>query len=101
MIDKLPNPPIPIGNYVTLKTVNNLIYTSGHVPITDNYLNDFIGKIGKELTDKEGYKAAALVCDLTISTLVNNGVNFSKMDQPLVARTIMWYGLVQCSLVLA
>ena len=79
MIDKLPNPPIPIGNYVTLKTVNNLIYTSGHVPITDKYLNDFVGKIGKELSDKDGYNAAALVCDLTISTLVNNGINIEQI----------------------
>ena len=80
MTDKLPNPPIPIGNYVTLRTVNNLIYTSGHVPLTDQGSNIYIGKIGKEISEDEGYQAAALVCDLTISTVLNNEINIEQIS---------------------
>ncbi len=80
MKDKLPNPPVPIGNYVTLRTVDNLVYTSGHVPLTDNDASNFIGKIGKEISDEEGYQAAALVCDLTISTVVNNEIQIKQIS---------------------
>ena len=34
MNNNLPNPPKAVGNYTTIKKIGNLIYTSGHVPIT-------------------------------------------------------------------
>ena len=79
MKNNLPNPPVPIGNYVTLKTVDNYIYTSGHIPIKDDEPNKYIGKVGKEISEEEGYKAASLVCDLTISTILENKINTDKI----------------------
>ena len=36
MNNNLPNPPKAVGNYTTIKKIGNLIYTSGHVPITED-----------------------------------------------------------------
>ena len=67
MDNYLPKPPKAVGNYTTIKKVNNLIFTSGHVPITDNI--KYIGKIPSEQSTEEGYKAASLCAELTIATL--------------------------------
>ena len=67
MNNNLPKPPKAVGNYTTIKRVNDIIYTSGHVPITDD--KKFIGKIPKEQSTEEGYEAASLCAELTLATL--------------------------------
>ena len=71
MDKNLPIAPKAIGNYVTYKKVGNLVYTSGHVPISDD--KKYIGKIPSEVSLEDGYKAAELCAELTISTLIKNG----------------------------
>ena len=68
MDKNLPIAPKAIGNYVTYKKVGNLVYTSGHVPISDD--KKYIGKIPSEVSLEDGYKAAELCAELTISTLI-------------------------------
>ena len=63
----LPNPPQAVGNYITVKRAGNLIYTSGHIPITESI--KFTGKVPSEVSVEEAYKAAALCAELTLSTL--------------------------------
>ena len=70
MDNNLPKPPKAVGNYTTIKRVNDIIYTSGHVPITDD--KKFIGKIPKEQSTEEGYEAASLCAELTLATLSKN-----------------------------
>ena len=70
MDNNLPKPPKAVGNYTTIKRVNNIIYTSGHVPITEE--KKFIGKIPKEQSTEEGYEAASLCAELTLATLSEN-----------------------------
>jgi len=79
MDKNLPIAPKAIGNYVTYKKVGNLVYTSGHVPISDD--KKYIGKIPSEVSLEDGYKAAELCAELTISTLIKNG-DIDKL-QPL------------------
>jgi len=67
MHNNLPKPPKAVGNYTTIKRVNDIIYTSGHVPITDD--KKFIGKIPKDQSTEEGYEAASLCAELTLATL--------------------------------
>ncbi len=67
MDNNLPKPPKAVGNYTTIKRVNDIIYTSGHVPITDD--KKFIGKIPKDQSTEEGYEAASLCAELTLATL--------------------------------
>ena len=70
MDNNLPKPPKAVGNYTTIKKVNNIIYTSGHVPISEE--KKFIGKIPNEQSTEEGYKAASLCAELTLATLSEN-----------------------------
>jgi len=70
MDNNLPKPPKAVGNYTTIKKVNNIIYTSGHVPITEE--KKFIGKIPNEQSTEEGYEAASLCAELTLATLSEN-----------------------------
>ena len=53
MNNKLPEAPKAAGNYVTVKKVGDFIYTSGHVPITDE--KKIVGKIPSEISVEEGY----------------------------------------------
>ena len=71
MDKNLPTAPEAIGNYVTYKKIGNFVYTSGHVPISDD--KKYIGKIPSEVSLEDGYKAAELCAELTISTLIKNG----------------------------
>ena len=68
MNDKLPEAPKAAGNYVTVKKIGDFIYTSGHVPITDE--KKIIGKIPNEISIDEGYDAASLCAELTIASLL-------------------------------
>ena len=79
MNEELPLPPKAIGNYVTYKKSGNLIFTSGHVPISDN--KKYIGKVPNDITIDDAYLAAALCAELTISTLKAN-TDINKL-QPL------------------
>ena len=68
MNNNLPEAPKAVGNYVTVKKIGDFIYTSGHVPITDE--KKIVGKIPSEISVEEGYDAASLCADLTIATLL-------------------------------
>ena len=70
MNNNLPKPPNAVGNYTTIKKIGNLIYTSGHVPITEDV--KYIGKIPNDQTTEDGYKAASLCAELTLATLSEN-----------------------------
>ncbi len=68
MNDELPEAPKAAGNYVTVKKIGDFIYTSGHVPFTDE--KKIIGKIPNEISIEEGYDAASLCAELTIASLL-------------------------------
>ena len=68
MSKDLPIAPEAIGNYVTYKKIGNYVYTSGHVPITEQ--NKFIGKIPSEVSIDDGIK-------LTIEWFIENEKNIT------------------------
>ena len=60
----LPEAKPPVGSYVATKIVGNLLYISGQISISEK--GELIkGKIGKDLSTEEGYKAAER-CGLSI-----------------------------------
>ena len=64
----LPDAKDPVGAYVATKITGNLIFISGQISISSN--GDLIkGKIGKDLSTDEGYKAAER-CGLSIISQV-------------------------------
>ena len=83
MNNKLPEAPKAAGNYVTVKKVGDFIYTSGHVPITDE--KKIVGKIPSEISVEEGYEAASLCAELTISSLLTiSDLNKLKALKPFL-----------------
>ena len=65
---ELPEAKAPVGNYVATKIVGNLLYVSGQVSINSN--GELIkGKVGRDLTTDEAYKAAER-CGLSIISQV-------------------------------
>ena len=60
----LPEAKPPVGSYVATKIVGNLLYISGQISISEN--GELIkGKVGKDLSIDDGYKAAER-CGLSI-----------------------------------
>ena len=53
----LPDPKNPVGAYVATKIVGNLLFISGQISIDENK-NLIKGKVGKDLSLDQGYKAA-------------------------------------------
>ena len=70
---ELPSAKPPVGSYVATKIVGNLIYISGQISISED--GKLIkGKVGKELSTDEGYKAAKR-CGLSIIAQVKEACN--------------------------
>jgi len=75
----LPEAKPPVGSYVATKITGKLLYISGQISISEN--GELIkGKIGKDLTTEDGYKAAER-CGLSIVAQAKRacGDNLSKI----------------------
>ena len=70
---ELPEAKAPVGSYVATKIVGKLLYVSGQISI-DSKGNLIKGKVGKDLTTDEAYKAAGR-CGLSIIAQVKNACN--------------------------
>ena len=70
---KLPEPMSPVGSYVASKIINKLLFISGQISI-DSEGNLIKGKIGKDLSIDEGYKAAER-CALSIVAQAKKACN--------------------------
>lgn len=55
----LPEAPKPVAAYVPAVQAGNLIFTAGQIPLAEGQIK-FKGKVGKDLTQEEGYQAARL-----------------------------------------
>jgi enamine deaminase RidA (YjgF/YER057c/UK114 family) len=76
---ELPEAKAPVGSYVATKIVGNLLYISGQISM--NSKGELIkGKVGKDLTTDEAYKAAER-CGLSIVAQVKKacGGDLSKV----------------------
>ena len=70
---QLPRAPDPVGAYVAFKKVNNLLYISGQLPISNDG-KIVKGKIGKDLTLEDGQKASKL-CVINILAQVKKALD--------------------------
>ena len=69
---QIPTAPSPVGNYLAFRISGNKIYISGQLPIDKNGIM-IKGKIGNELTEEDG-KKAALLCMLNSIGHLKNAV---------------------------
>ncbi len=77
---ELPEAPKPLAAYIPAIKVDNLVFTAGQLPIIKGQLK-FIGKLGIELTEEDGMKAAeisALNCLSVIKSVIGS---LDKIDQ--------------------
>ena len=76
----IPSMALPVANYVPYKIFGKILYISGQAPIKEGLLI-YKGKVGKDITEKEGIEAAKLCCINIISALksaINN--DWGKLD---------------------
>lgn len=83
---ELPEPAVPVANYVTRVRVGDLLFISGHTPIVQR------GKVGGELTLEEGYDAAR---DAGLRVLATVRDELGTLDA--VARVVQIIGMVNCT----
>lgn len=88
---ELPEPGQPVANYVKATVAGNMVYLAGHGPTTPEggYV---VGKVGKELTEKEGYQAARLTGLAMLSTLKNTIGDLNRVNQ-----IVKVLGMVNCT----
>jgi enamine deaminase RidA (YjgF/YER057c/UK114 family) len=71
---EIPEAPKPVAAYIPAVQADDLVYTSGQLPMVDGELK-YKGKLGADLTVEEGYEAAkycALNCLSVIKGLVGD-----------------------------
>lgn len=74
---KLPNASIPGGSYVSVNIRKNVAYIAIQFPIlNEEYL--FQGRLGRDLTTEDGYKAMEL-CALNVLAQMDKKVGFEKV----------------------
>lgn len=67
---KIPEAPKPLAAYIPAIRVNNLVFTAGQLPMEDGQLK-YKGKVGKDLTEDEGRKAAE-ICALNCLSVIKS-----------------------------
>ncbi|MDH5630901.1 MAG: RidA family protein [Gammaproteobacteria bacterium] len=76
---KLPAPAKPVANYVTWRRAGNILYLSGHGDCVTNVK----GKLGKDLTVKQGYDSAQNVGLCMLATIKDAVGELSEVKQVL------------------
>jgi len=71
MLHKLPEMPPALGSYLPVLRTGNLLYISGQLPIFNNNLGAYKGRLGKEITLEAGVRGAKQ-CTLNALSLAKN-----------------------------
>ena len=69
----IPDMAIPLANYVPYKIFDKILYVSGQAPIKEGSMI-YKGKVGEDITEEEGIKAAELCC-INIIAALKNAIN--------------------------
>ena len=77
---KIPDLPSPLANYVPYKLSDNTVYVSGQGPVIDGKII-YSGKVGNEISQEEGVKAAELCC-INIIAALKSSINgdWNRLD---------------------
>lgn len=86
----LPTAPKPLASYVPAVQTGDLIFTAGQLPIKDGILA-FKGKLGKDLNEDEGKKAAQL-CALNCLAVIKNEIGFLDKIDKIIKLTVFVNG---------
>jgi enamine deaminase RidA (YjgF/YER057c/UK114 family) len=78
-------------NFVTWRRTGNLVYLSGHGPNRGGKL-EFVGKVGRDLTEEQGYQAARTTAVNLLATL---RLAIGSLDR--VRQFVKVLGMVNCT----
>lgn len=87
----LPPAPAPAANYVPFVKEGNLLFIAGQVPRAADGSLPFVGKVGKELSQQQGYEAAKLCA---LNCLAQMHAALGSLDK--VKRIVQVRGFVNC-----
>ncbi len=85
----LPPQPRPMANYVSAVRTGSLLYLAGHGPLGDDGKPISRGKLGRDLTVEEGYRAAR---QTALNALVTLRTELGSLDR--VRRIVKVLGMV-------
>ena len=85
----LPPRPRPMANYVSAVRTGSLLYLAGHGPLGDDGKPISRGKLGRDLTVEEGYRAAR---QTALNALVTLQTELGSLDR--VRRIVKVLGMV-------
>jgi len=85
----LPRPPVPLANYIGAVRVGTLLFVSGHGPLGADGKPTVLGKLGRDLSVEQGYKAARGV---GLNVLATVRGNLGSLDK--VKRVVKVFGMV-------
>ena len=88
----IPDIAIPMANYVPYKIFDKILYVSGQAPSKEGSLI-YIGKVGEEITEEDGVKAAELCC-INIIAALKSAIN---SDWEKLEGFIKLGGFVNCN----
>ena len=88
----IPDMAMPIANYVPYKIFDKILYISGQAPSKDGSLI-YIGKVGEEISEEDGVKAAELCC-INIIAALKSAIN---SDWDKLEGFIKLGGFVNCN----
>jgi enamine deaminase RidA (YjgF/YER057c/UK114 family) len=86
----LPNPPVPVGNYIAASRTGNLVFTAGQTARL-NGVRRYVGIVGRDVTPEDAYLSAR---DSTLNCLAC--VKAVVGDLERVASIVKVVGFVNC-----
>jgi enamine deaminase RidA (YjgF/YER057c/UK114 family) len=87
----LPPPPRALAHYELAVRSGSLLFLSGHAPLRDGE-HQFVGKVGREWTEEQGYEAARLTALNMLATLAAELGDLGRVR--LVVKLL---GMVNCT----
>ncbi len=85
----LPQPPVPLANYIGAVRVGTLLFVSGHGPLGADGKPTARGKLGRDLSVEQGYQAAR---EVGLNLLATVRANLGSLDK--VKRVVKVLGMV-------
>jgi enamine deaminase RidA (YjgF/YER057c/UK114 family) len=87
-----PEVPSPVGNYIGVVRVGNLLFVSGHGPYRLQDDSVMAGKVGRDLTTEQAYEVAKSVM---LNCLASIKREVGDLDR--VKRIVKLLGMVNCT----
>lgn len=82
----LPEPPKPLAAYVPAVIAGDLVFTAGQLPIAYGALK-YTGKLGKELSEEDGKKAAE-ICALNCLSAIKGVIGELNRIEQVIKLTV-------------